>query len=130
MLGTTWRVGTGGPVLRVRSARLPCRTLAGDWAVPDLVRRFVAAAEPGAYLSVERPGALSAGDAVRVLHVPAHGVTVRELFRAQTGDRALVAHVLTAGVDLPGDVLARLAGASAQRPPRRPLNDRLAAAAP
>lgn len=97
VLGERWEVG--GAVLVVRAPRTPCRVFAGFRGVPDLVRRFAAAGRPGCYLSVERPGPVRAGDAVRVLSRPAHGVTVVDVAGALT-DRDLVARVVPARDDL------------------------------
>ena len=46
------------------------------------VKRFAAVGRPGPYLKVLGEGALSAGDEIRVLHQPGHGVTVSMMFRA------------------------------------------------
>jgi MOSC domain-containing protein YiiM len=78
--GERWQVGEA--VLQVRSARTPCRVFAGFRGVPDLVKRFIAAGRPGAYLAVVHPGPVRAGDAVTVLDRPAHGVTVADLMAA------------------------------------------------
>jgi MOSC domain-containing protein YiiM len=86
--GERWRVG--GALLQVTTPRIPCRTFAGWWQVPDLIRRFTAAGRPGAYLRVLEPGPVCAGDAVEVVDRPEHGVTVAELLAARTGDRSLV----------------------------------------
>ena len=77
-------------MLRVRGPRIPCRVFAGFRDVPDLVKRFIAAGRPGCYLSVERTGRVRAGDPVRVLDRPAHGVTVADVMAAMTGDRERV----------------------------------------
>jgi MOSC domain-containing protein YiiM len=82
VLGERWQVGEA--VLQVRSARTPCRVFAGFRGVPDLVKRFIAAGRPGAYLAVERPGLVRAGDAVTLLDRPDHGVTVADLMAAST----------------------------------------------
>jgi MOSC domain-containing protein YiiM len=71
-------------VLQVRSVRRPCRTFAGFRGVPDLVKRFIAVGRPGAYLAVERPAPVQAGDPVTVLDRPDHGVTVADLMVAST----------------------------------------------
>ena len=42
--------------------RIPCRTFAGFWDVPDLIKRFTAAGRPGAYLRIFSPGEVAAGD--------------------------------------------------------------------
>lgn len=98
VIGERWRVG--GAVLRVTAPRIPCRVFAGFLDVPDLVRRFLAALRPGAYLAVEQPAAVRAGDAVTVLHRPAHGVTVAELMAAMSGHRELLPRIVEARDDL------------------------------
>lgn len=82
VLGERWRVGEA--VLQVRSSRTPCRVFAGFRGVPDLVKRFIAAGRPGAYLAVQRPGLVRAGDTVELLDRPDHGVTVADLMAAST----------------------------------------------
>jgi len=94
VLGERWQVGE--VVLQVRSARTPCRVFAGFRAVPDLVKRFIAAGRPGAYLAVERPGLVRAGDAVTLLSRPAHGVTVADLMAASTVARERAPEVAVA----------------------------------
>jgi MOSC domain-containing protein YiiM len=98
VVGERWRVGAA--VLRVTGPRIPCRVFAGFLDVPDLVKRFMAAGRPGAYLAVEEPGAVRAGDAVTVLHRPGHGVTVADVMAAMGGRRELVPHLATAREDL------------------------------
>lgn len=82
VLGERWQVGDA--VLQVRSTRTPCRVFAGFRGVPDLVKRFIAAGRPGAYLAVERSAPVRAGDTVTVLDRPDHGVTVADLMAAST----------------------------------------------
>jgi MOSC domain-containing protein YiiM len=98
VLGERWQVGDA--VLRVRAARTPCRTFADFIEVPDMIKRFIAAGRPGAYLAVERPAAIGAGDPVRVLSRPAHGVTVADLAAAMTVDRDRIGLVARARADL------------------------------
>lgn len=98
VLGERWRVGEAE--LQVRSARTPCRVFVGFRGVPDLIKRFIAAGRPGAYLAVVRPGRVQAGDAVVVLDRPDHGVTVAELMAAATGTRELVPRIVAAREDL------------------------------
>src|SRR5262249_21335475 len=86
--GECWRVGTA--LLQVTGPRIPCRTFAGWWPVPDLVKRFTAAGGRGAYLRVIEPGEVTAGDPVEVVDRPDHGVTVAELLAARSGDRSLL----------------------------------------
>lgn len=101
VIGERWRIGT--TVLRVTGPRTPCRVFAGFWDVPRLIKRFTEHGRPGAYLAVERPGEITAGDAREVLHRPEHGVTVAELFAFRMGRATpeLAEHVAAAEPDLP-----------------------------
>ncbi|GAA5139786.1 MOSC domain-containing protein [Pseudonocardia adelaidensis] len=94
LLGERWQVGEA--VLQVRSTRIPCRVFAAFRGVPDLVKRFIAAGRPGAYLAVERPGPVRAGDTVEVLDRPGHGVTVADLLAASTVSRERAPEVAVA----------------------------------
>jgi MOSC domain-containing protein YiiM len=94
VLGERWQVGE--VVLQVRSCRTPCRVFAGFRGVRDLVKRFIAAGRPGAYLAVERPGLVCAGDTVELLDRPDHGVTVADLMAASTVSRERVPEVAVA----------------------------------
>ena len=89
--GERWQVGP--VVLEVTTPRIPCMTFAGFWDVPDLPKRFTAAGRPGAYLRVLKPGAIRAGDLVRVLSRPERSVTVAELLAARSGDRSLLPRI-------------------------------------
>jgi MOSC domain-containing protein YiiM len=94
VIGERWQIGDA--VLQVRAPRIPCRVFAGFRGVPDLIKRFIAAGRPGCYLAVERPATVRAGDAVRVLDRPDHGVTVADLMAAMTVDRERVHQVAAA----------------------------------
>jgi MOSC domain-containing protein YiiM len=98
VIGERWRVGDA--VLRVTGPRTPCRVFAGFLDVPDLIKRFFAAGRPGAYLAVERPAAVSAGDPVTLLDRPAHGVTTADLLAATAGHRELLPRIAEARDDL------------------------------
>jgi MOSC domain-containing protein YiiM len=98
VVGERWRIGDA--VLRVTAPRIPCRVFAGFLDVPDLIKRFLAAGRPGAYLAVEHAAAVRAGDTVTVLHRPAHGVTVADMMAATTGHRELVPRIVEARSDL------------------------------
>jgi MOSC domain-containing protein YiiM len=85
VVGERWRIGGERPdavELEVRMPRTPCATFARRMGEPRWVRRFADHGALGAYLAVRRPGVLSAGDPVEVVHRPAHGVTVAQVFRA------------------------------------------------
>ncbi|MDA3629385.1 MOSC domain-containing protein [Saccharopolyspora oryzae] len=100
VIGERWRIG--GAVLRVTGPRTPCRVFAGFWDVPSLVKQFTEHGRTGAYLAVEEPGEIAAGDNVEVLSRPDHGVQVAEVF-ALSMNRApeLADHVERGLVDLP-----------------------------
>jgi MOSC domain-containing protein YiiM len=54
------------------------------------------------------PGSVAAGDAITVLHRPAHEVTIAMMFRALTTDKALQPQLAAAGDALPEDLRRRL----------------------
>ncbi|GGI09199.1 MOSC domain-containing protein [Egicoccus halophilus] len=95
-IGEVWRIG--GCTVQVTAPRTPCRTFAAFWDVPDLVRRFLAAGRPGAYLRVLVPGPIQAGDQVLLVEAPPTDVTVAEVVRIFTRDRAEATRL----VGLPG----------------------------
>ncbi|MBY6412746.1 MOSC domain-containing protein [Rhodococcus sp. BP-252] len=84
VIGSRWRVGT--TLLEVTIPRRPCGTFARWVDEPRWVRRFTERGDVGAYLRVIETGVLTAGDAVVVEDVPAHGVTVRHLFEGTDVD--------------------------------------------
>lgn len=113
LIGERWAVGD--TVLRVTGPRMPCRVFAAFWARPDLIKWFTRFGRPGAYLAVERAGEVRAGNEVRVLSRPEHGVSVAQVFAVRTGGRgALAEHVRGALADLPpewaGHVAAAISG--------------------
>jgi MOSC domain-containing protein YiiM len=85
VIGERWRIGT--TELEVTSPRTPCGTF-GVWAAePRWVKRFSERGDTGAYLRVVTEGSVSAGDTVQRIHVPGHGVTVRDLFTGRAPER-------------------------------------------
>ncbi|MFG3708849.1 MOSC domain-containing protein [Micromonospora sp. NPDC047670] len=113
VIGEQWAIGSA--LLQVTKPRTPCRTFAGFWGVPDLIKRFTVRATPGAYLRVLREGEVGAGDPVEVVDRPAHGVTIGEVFRALNLEPDLLPRLLDAP-DLPEPIRLkarrRLAGRS------------------
>ncbi|MGW0731022.1 MOSC domain-containing protein [Streptomyces sp. NPDC002851] len=105
-IGERWRIG-GEVVLEVTSSRIPCRTFAGHLGEKGWVKRFTRQGAPGAYLRVVEPGEIRAGDAIEVVHVPDHEVTVALQFRAVTTERALLPDLLVAGEALHPETLAQ-----------------------
>ncbi|MEU1042691.1 MOSC domain-containing protein [Streptomyces sp. NPDC005551] len=95
-IGERWGVGPD-VVLEVTCGRIPCRTFQGHLGEQGWVKRFTRRGAPGAYLRVVRPGEISAGDPVRILHRPDHDVTVALQFRAVTLERTLLPRLLAAG---------------------------------
>ncbi len=102
-IGERWRIGDTLE-LRVTSPRIPCSTFRGWVDERGWLKVFTQAARPGAYLAVETPGSIEAGQLIEVVHRPLHEVTVSLLFRALTTERELLASVAAAGGDLPGEV--------------------------
>ncbi|MGW5767658.1 MOSC domain-containing protein [Streptomyces longwoodensis] len=96
LIGERWQVGAE-LVLEVTGGRIPCRTFQGHLGERGWVRRFTQKGATGAYLRVIVPGEIRAGDAIRVVHRPGHGVTARMEFRATTTERDLLPRLLDAG---------------------------------
>ncbi|WP_068165326.1 MOSC domain-containing protein [Rhodococcus phenolicus] len=87
VIGERWRIGTAGLVLEVTEPRTPCGTF-GVWAAePGWVKRFTERGDTGAYLKVVTEGPIAEGDEIRVVSVPEHGVTVRDMFTGRDPDR-------------------------------------------
>lgn len=93
VIGERWAIGDG-LVLAVTVPRIPCGTFRARIAERGWLRTFARAAMPGTYLSVVRPGLVRAGDPVTVVHRPAHGVTVAQVFRALTLEPELMPSIL------------------------------------
>ncbi|MCC3276025.1 MOSC domain-containing protein [Arthrobacter sp. zg-Y20] len=80
LIGERWRIGADVEV-EVTCPRTPCRNFQQRMQVPNWVHRFAEAGLVGTYLQVRRRGSIAAGDPIEVLTRPAHGVTVRDVFR-------------------------------------------------
>jgi MOSC domain-containing protein YiiM len=104
VIGERWAVGSA--VFEVSCPRIPCRTFAGFIGVEKWIKRFTERGWPGAYLRILTEGEVGAGDAVTVVHRPAHGVTIGDTFRAMTGERSLAPRLLEAP-ELPADIRER-----------------------
>ncbi len=94
VVGERWAVGSA--VLEVSQPRTPCYKLGIRMADQRFPSRFAAAARPGAYLRIVTEGDVAAGDEIRVLSRPDHGVTVGLVERAYHADRSLVRRLLDA----------------------------------
>lgn len=113
VIGERWRIG--GAVLRVTGPRTPCRVFAGFWDVQGLVKRFTEHGRTGAYLAVEEPGEIAAGDVVEVLSRPGHGVRVAEVFALQMHGRSDLAEHVAGGLDDLPEKWRKSVAASLQR---------------
>lgn len=100
LIGERWLVGED-LLLQVTSPRTPCKVFATWLEERGWIRRFTADGRPGAYLSVLSPGPVKAGDRVRVVHRPAHEVTVAKALAAFTTKPGTLRDLLAAGDDLP-----------------------------
>jgi MOSC domain-containing protein YiiM len=87
-LGERWRIGSAE--LEVAGIRTPCQTFSSWLRVSGFdnrgwAKRFTAVGRPGPYLRVVTEGEIAAGDEIRVVHRPGHGVTVSATFRELMG---------------------------------------------
>lgn len=92
LVGERWAIGTA--TFRVTAPRVPCYKLAAKMDDPTFVKRFGAALRPGAYLAIERPGDIGAGDPVTVIERPTHGLSVARFARIFLFERERAAEVL------------------------------------
>ncbi|MEV4173455.1 MOSC domain-containing protein [Nonomuraea sp. NPDC049709] len=92
LVGERWRVG--GAVLEVTKPRTPCVVFRNWMDETGWIKRFTAAARPGAYLKVVELGELGAGDEVEIVSRPGTGVSVADWFRARHGDRDALRRIL------------------------------------
>lgn len=80
-IGEVWQIG-GTLVLQATFGRVPCATFQWKMGEPRWVKRFAAEPRTGAYFRVLTPGPVRAGDAIRVLQRPGHGLTIGDSFLA------------------------------------------------
>jgi MOSC domain-containing protein YiiM len=92
LVGERWEVGT--TVLEVSEPRVPCWRLGVRMNDQMFPRRFTQALRPGSYLRLIVEGDVGAGDVIRVVEKPDHGLTVRDVFRIYTRDRGEAEHLL------------------------------------
>ncbi|MFJ3956277.1 MOSC domain-containing protein [Arthrobacter sp. NPDC090010] len=97
LIGERWQVGET-VVLRVEGPRIPCGTFRMHMGETGWLKRFVDHGLSGAYLSVERPGFVRAGEPITVLSRPDHAIDVPTAFRAFYDDIDAMRLVIDAGV--------------------------------
>jgi MOSC domain-containing protein YiiM len=103
VIGERWQIGS--TELEVCQPRQPCYKLGIAFGDPGMVRRFAHAGRPGAYLRIIQEGELGAGDEVKILGRPAHGITIATVARAIISDDGALAIAATAPA-LPPDLAA------------------------
>ena len=92
VVGERWQVGT--LVLEVSEPRIPCWRLGVRFNDKRFPRRFTEVMRPGAYFRLVVEGDVGAGDAIRVIERPDHGLTVRDVFRIYTRDHDEIERLL------------------------------------
>src|SRR5882762_7685339 len=93
LVGERWQIGT--TVLEVSEPRIPCWRLGVRMNDKSFPRRFTEAMRPGSYFRLIVEGSVGAGDEIRVVERPAHGLSIRDVFRIYTRDRDEVPGLLT-----------------------------------
>ena len=91
VIGERWRVGS--VILEVSQPRIPCRTFAGFWKRPTLIKEFMVAGKPGTYLRIIQEGEITAGDEIEIIHLPSHGITIADVYAAKNGERSKVEEI-------------------------------------
>lgn len=94
VVGQRWRIGD--VVLEVSQPRLPCFKLGIRMEDPGFPEVFSASLRPGSYLRIVEEGSLAAGDGVEVGPPPGHGLTVTDIARIYSRDRAEAGRLLEA----------------------------------
>jgi MOSC domain-containing protein YiiM len=92
LVGERWEIGTA--VLEVSEPRIPCWRLGVRMNDKLFPRRFSEAMRPGPYLRIVVEGHVDAGDEIRVVERPDHDLTIRDVFRIYTRDRAEIGRLL------------------------------------
>jgi MOSC domain-containing protein YiiM len=93
LVGERWQIET--TVLEVSEPRIPCWRLGVRMNDEMFPRRFTEEMRPGPYLRIVVEGDVGAGDEIRVVERPDHNLTIRDVFRIYTRDRAEVERLLS-----------------------------------
>ena len=67
--------------MMVTQPRMPCYKLGIRFGRSDIIRRFLASARPGFYLTVLREGEVGAGDTIELIGRDKNQVTVADVLR-------------------------------------------------
>lgn len=81
------KVKIGSATLQATAPRIPCGTFQRWLNLDHWVKRFTEGGRPGTYFKVIEPGEVTAEDEFIVSERPAHGVTILDYFKVQSGDR-------------------------------------------
>jgi MOSC domain-containing protein YiiM len=119
VIGARWSIGD--TLLEVSAPRVPCATFQHWSGEEHWVKRFARQSDTGAYLRVRTEGSIGAGDEVRIVHTPDHGITVRDLFTGDDPD--LLAILLAEEPSISDDIRMQI-----ERHGRRQANARRARA--
>jgi MOSC domain-containing protein YiiM len=93
LVGERWQIGS--TVLEVSEPRIPCWRLGVRMNDKMFPRRFLESLRTGAYLRIVVEGDVGAGDEIRVVEKPDHDLTIRDVCRIYTRDRAELGRLLT-----------------------------------
>lgn len=85
VIGERWHIGS--TLLEVSEPRVPCWRLNLRMDDSRFIKRFVAAGRPGGYLRIITEGDIGAQDAIEIVAVPAHGLTIGDVGRIYHHDR-------------------------------------------
>lgn len=91
VIGERWKIGS--VILEVSQPRIPCRTFAGFWQRPTLIKEFMAAGRPGTYCRIIQEGEITAGDLIEVIEIPSHGIKISDLYAAKNGERSKIKEI-------------------------------------
>ncbi len=91
LIGEQWKIGSA--ILEVSQPRIPCRTFAGFWQRPTLIKEFMAAGRPGTYLRIIQEGEIATGDSIDIISKPNHTITIADLYAAKNGERSKVQEI-------------------------------------
>lgn len=94
VVGERWELGEAE--LEVSIPRVPCYKLAARMDDPRFVARFGRARRPGPYLRIARAGTIGAGDRIRVVWRPSHGIRIVDVFTIYLFERARLRELLAA----------------------------------
>ena len=94
VVGERWAIGS--TVLEVSEPRIPCWRLGVRMKDKTFPKKFTQALRPGPYLRIIEEGDMGIDDEINVVEKPSHGLTVRDVFRIYTKDRAEVSRIAEA----------------------------------